>query len=200
MLRTLFVAIALVATASAQADVMTRTPRKVMNDVNEQTVSKVVRNAGFIVEDATISGADSLIVRDGTTAVIMRPRVCDPNCSGLLMYAIIEGVAPPMAINGFNEQTPATSAFTSEGFTILSRYLIADYGITEGSFLTNLAVFQSTVEKWLGQPSASGPSALSVSLDPAAVPQASEDLELRAYLDAVKARPELVSRDLGASR
>ena len=200
MLRILFAALALVATASAQADVMTRTPRKVMNDVNEQTISKVVRNAGFIVEQATISGADSLIVRDGTTAVIMRPRVCDPNCAGLLMYAVIEGIAPSTAINGFNEQTPATSAFTSEGFTILSRYLIADYGITEGSFLTNLAVFQSTVEKWLGQPRASGPSALSVSLDPSAVPQASEDLELRAYLDAVKARPELVSRDLGASR
>ncbi|MEM0930261.1 MAG: hypothetical protein AAGI89_13320 [Pseudomonadota bacterium] len=199
MLRTLFVALALVATASAQADVMTRTPRKVMDDVNQQTVSKVVRNAGFIVEQATISGADSLVVRDGVTAVIMRPRVCDPNCSGLLMYAVIDGVAPPMAINGFNEQTPATSAFTSEGYTILSRYLIADYGITEGSFLTNLAVFQSTVEKWLGQPGGSGPSALSVSLG-APVPQASEDLELRAYLDAVKARPELLSRNLGESR
>ena len=103
MLRTIFVALALVATASAQADVLTRTPRKVMNNVNQEAVSKVVRNAGFIVEQATISGAESLVVRDGTTAVIMRPRVCDPDCSGLLMYAVIDGVAPPMAINGFNE-------------------------------------------------------------------------------------------------
>ena len=197
MLRTIFVTLALVATASAQADVMTRTPRKVMDDVNEQSVSKVVRNAGFIVEEATISGASSIVVRDGVTAVIMRPRVCDPDCSGLLMYAVIEGIAPPMAINGFNEQTPATSAFTSEGYTILSRYLIADYGITEGTFLTNLAVFQSTVEKWLGQSRA--PSALSVSLD-SNVPLAQEDFELRAYIDAVKSRPELLSRSLGEAR
>ncbi|MEO1657164.1 MAG: hypothetical protein AAFR65_05535 [Pseudomonadota bacterium] len=198
MLRTIFVALALFATASAQSDVMTRTPRKVMGDVNLQTVSKVVRNAGFVVEQATISGSDSLVVRDGVTAVIMRPRVCDPNCSGLLMYAVIDGIAPPMAINGFNEQTPATSAFTSEGYTILSRYLIADYGITEGSFLTNVAVFQSTVEKWLGQ-GTDAPSALSVSLN-APVPLADEDFELREYLDAVKARPELLSRNLGEPR
>ncbi|MEM7740178.1 MAG: hypothetical protein AAF225_05200 [Pseudomonadota bacterium] len=199
MLRTIFVVLALTATASAQSDVLTRTPRKVMSDVNHQTVSKVVHNAGFIVEQATISGADSLVVRDGSTAVIMRPRVCAPDCSGLLMYAVIDGIAPPMAINGFNEQTPATTAFTSEGYTILSRYLIADYGITEGTFLTNLAVFQSTVEKWLGQPRHGAPSALSVSLD-APVPQANEDLELRAYIDAVKGRPELISRNLGDAR
>ncbi|MEM9810162.1 MAG: hypothetical protein AAF788_02955 [Pseudomonadota bacterium] len=194
MLRVAAAFIALFVFGSASADAQSRSQRRVLESVDAQVIAPVLRNAGFEVEQSTIADNESIVVRSGDTVVIMRPRVCNPTCTGLLMYSVIEGTAPSNTLNGFNEQTPPTSAFTSDGYTILSRYLIADYGITQGTFLTNVEVFQSSVEKWLGAPRSGDVNALSVSL--AEQPKTGVEEDLSAYVGAITRRHELISRDL----
>lgn len=187
MLRLVLLTAALLSAVSVAS---ARNTKRVMTDTNIATIGPVLREAGLFPETITIEERDALVIREDGLVTILRPRVCTPDCRGLLMYVIINGTSPANAINAFNQQTPATMAYTSGNATVLSRYLIADHGITEGTFLVNLDVFRQTVGKWTAGRRARG--AISVSLLDAQ-PFREPDQELEDLLKATSERPELVS-------
>lgn len=178
----------LVATATAAPS--GETELEILPNTNVATIAPVLRNAGMLPETITVGDSDSLVVRSGDLAIILRPTVCRPDCAGLLMYTLFEGTSPASMMNSFNERTPPTAAYTTQGNTVLSRYLIADHGITAGSFMVNLVVFDNTVSKWLQDRGRN--MAQSVGLaDPA--PETNFSRETEAFLSEVMARPELFS-------
>lgn len=189
MLR-LLAAAALTLTSLAHAQSAGGRSMEVLTNTNIETIRPVLRNAGLRPERMEFQGRDALVLQDNGDTVILHPRVCAPQCTGLLMLVLLEGAAPASAINAFNQQTPATVAYTSGNATILSRYLIADHGITEGTFLVNLDVFKQTVRKWTQ--SRNSRNAMSVSLMTRSVP-AEVDAETEELLQFLRTRPDLVS-------
>ncbi|MEM9838827.1 MAG: YbjN domain-containing protein [Pseudomonadota bacterium] len=139
---------AAVATTSAQAQ-STPAELTVIPNMNLETIAPVLRNAGLAPQTVTINGEDSLVVPSGDVKLVFRPTVCNPDCAGLLMFSLFQGNAPSNLMNDFNSRTPPTAAYTAQGNTVLSRYLIADHGITTGSLMVNVMVFDNTVTKWL---------------------------------------------------
>jgi hypothetical protein len=193
MFRTIAVAAALAASFIGIADASNLSAamaRKVLPSTDARTLAPVLRNAGYFPEIIEMEGRETIAIRHEGDVVMLRPRVCNPTCTGLLMVVVMEGSAPSQAINAYNQQTPATMAYTFSGATVLSRYLIADHGITAGTFLVNLDVFNKTVRKWTQNRNSR--NALSVSL--AGLASISEyDPELEDFVDAVRERRELVS-------
>jgi hypothetical protein len=188
MFRILAVAAALL-TSTAAAQLSDAQARKVLTDVNASTIAPVLRNAGMNPQTTTILGEDALVLKGGGMTTVLRPRVCNPNCVGLLVYTVVRGSAPADSLNAFNETTAPTSAYVHQGNTVLSRYLIADHGITAGTFLVNVAVFNSTVDKWLNNSRSA--AALSVSLD-GSMPS-DIDSETEAFLAEIAKRPDLMT-------
>jgi hypothetical protein len=193
MFRSIAVAAALAASFVGAADASSlsaATARKVLPSTDAQTLAPVLRNAGYFPEIIEMEGRETLAIRHEGDVIMLRPRVCNPTCTGLLMVVVMEGSAPSQAINSFNQQTPATMAYTFSGATVLSRYLIADHGITAGTFLVNLDVFNKTVRKWTSNRNSR--NAMSVSLSSVAT-VGEYDPELQEFVEAVRDRGELIS-------
>lgn len=189
MLR-LIAAVAVLLSSFASAQVSNHRATQVLTNTDVATIRPVLRNAGLRPESMEFDGREVIALRDGGDTVLLRPRVCNPQCTGLLLFVILEGTAPASAINRYNQETPATVAYTNGNATVLSRYLIADHGITEGTFLVNLDVFKQTVRKWTQ--SRNSRNALSVSLtNQPAVDSVNEDTE--ELLRLVQKRPDLLS-------
>ncbi|MCQ8185365.1 YbjN domain-containing protein [Parvularcula maris] len=169
--------------------------RKVLPSTDARTLAPVLRNAGYYPEIIEMEGRESIAIRHEGDVIMLRPRVCNPNCTGLLMVVVMEGSAPSQAINAYNQQTPATMAYTFSGATILSRYLIADHGITAGTFLVNLDVFNKTVRKWTQNRNSR--NAMSVSLLSSLTPD-DIDRDTEAFITAVRKRGELISGRVAA--
>lgn len=186
----LIAAVILTAFASAHAEISPAEARLILDNTNAATLLPVLRSAGYFPQTSTLQGDDVISIRFGNDVVLLRPRVCNEECRGLLMFVVIEGAAPAQVMNAFNQQTPATVAYTSGNATVLSRYLIADHGITAGSFLVNLDVFARTVQKWTRTRGAG--KTLSVSLLSQSQ-AAGRDPEAEALIADVLTRPELVS-------
>ncbi|MEM1379137.1 MAG: hypothetical protein AAGH41_00780 [Pseudomonadota bacterium] len=164
----------------------------ILPNTNVATLMPALSNAGLTPQRITVSGEESIVVRSGDIAILLRPTVCNPNCAGLLMYTLFEGAAAANTINSYNGNTPPTVAFTAQGNTILSRYLIADHGMTQGSFLVNVVVFDNTVAKWLDMSRRA--VAQSVSLGPQGEPVKSNfQRETEEYLKEAMSRRELFS-------
>ncbi|NNU15282.1 hypothetical protein HK107_02945 [Parvularcula sp. ZS-1/3] len=177
-------------TSFASAEISASKAKEVLNDTNAATLGPVLRAQGLFPETLTIENREVLVVRQNGNVVMLRPRVCNPDCTGLLMYIVMEGAAPASSINAFNQQTPATVAYTNGQATVLSRYLIADHGITAGTFLVNLDVFSRTVSKWTQTRNAR--NAMSVSLLSSA-PIDDYDPDTEALVREALRRPELLS-------
>ncbi|MEE4208717.1 MAG: hypothetical protein V2I43_05575 [Parvularcula sp.] len=175
--------------SSASAQIPAPLAGEVLPNVDIATILPALQQMNLTTERTTLGGGDVLVVRQGNINIIMRPRVCNPECAGLLMYAIFEGTAPSGVLNAYNESTPPTTAFTSGGNTILSRYLIADYGITAGSFLVNVGVFESTVRNFIG--ASEQAAAQSVSLGDQG--QVQTDPANQAFLEEIASRREYFS-------
>ncbi len=185
-----FVAAAALLTSWGAAQAADQRTMEVLSNTNIETIRPVLRNAGMRPETMDIEGRPALAVRDSGDRVILRPRVCNPDCTGLLMFVVLDGAAPANAINSYNQQTPATVAYTNGRSTILSRYLIADHGITEGTFLVNLDVFKQTVRKWTQN--RNGQNAMSVSLMSRST-IGDYDPDTEALIREIESRPELIS-------
>lgn len=177
------------AASTASAQIPDKLAKKLLPDVSAETIRPILRQQGLVPETQTISGEDVLVLRSDRHSIILQPRVCNPDCTGLLMITLMEGSAPTHLVNGFNQQTPPTMAYTQNGATVLSRYLIADHGITAGTLLVNVGVFDETVRKWL---SSRQVSPLSVSLKDQA-PAIEFDQETQALIGEIRRRPELIS-------
>ncbi|GGY43247.1 YbjN domain-containing protein [Parvularcula lutaonensis] len=177
------------AASVASAQIPAKLARTLLPDVSAETIRPVLRQQGLTPETQTISGRDVLVLRSDRHAIILQPRVCNPKCTGLLMITLMEGSAPSHLVNDFNQETPPTMAYTQNGATVLSRYLIADHGITAGTLLVNIGVFDETVRKWLSNQRA---SSLSVSLAEQG-PAPEIDTETRELLSEIRRRPELIS-------
>ena len=186
----LFVAVAALMTSFASAQIPPQRAMELMADTDVDTIRPVLRNAGLRPEQLDLEGHKTLALREGGDTILLRPRVCNPQCKGLLMFVVLEGSAPASTINAYDQRTPATVAYTNGNSTILSRYLIADHGITEGTFLANLEVFKQTVAVWTQNRSRN--NALSVSLMSRAANEEA-DPEMDALLEEVARRPELIS-------
>ena len=189
MLR-IFVAAATLLTSLAFAQAANPRAMEVLSNTDVETIRPVLRNAGMRPETMDIEGRQAITIRDAGDRIILRPRVCNPQCTGLLMFVVLDGAAPANAINAYNQQTPATVAYTNGRSTILSRYLIADHGITEGTFLVNLEVFKQTVRKWTQN--RDGRNALAVSLMSRST-IGEFDADTEALIREIENRPELIS-------
>lgn len=180
---------ALLSAGSAMADEL-----DVLTNVNAETIAPVFRNAGMRVEQTTISGNPALAIRDSGAVIILRPRVCAPDCKGLLMYAIFGGGASSSQMNAYNRETPATTVFTADGRTVLSRYLIADHGITEGTLMVNYNVFKGTLASWRQEKQRNPVQAVALSLAWPQTEYASKDeADDDAFLEAALDRSDLIN-------
>ena len=180
-----------VAATSAAAVASTPDELKILPNTNLATIAPVLRNAGLTPQTITVNGEESLVIRSGEVSLILRPTVCRPECAGLLMYTLFEGDAPAAVMNSFNGRTPPTVAYTAQGNTVLSRYLIADHGMTTGSFLVNVMVFDNTVTKWLNDSRQTMARSVSLSAEPRTL--SNFERETEAYLGEIMSRPELFS-------
>lgn len=190
-MRILITALALMSSFGAfSASALASDDMRVLPNVSLDTIAPVLRNRGLTPKTIEVGGTQSLVVQSDDLQIIMRPTVCRPECTGLLLYTLFQGTAPAGLVNAYNEDTPPTVAYTAQGNTVLSRYLIADHGITEGSFIVNLVVFDNTVTKWMNSTTTS--RAMSVSAD-AAMPATNLGRESEDYLRALMDRPDLFS-------
>ncbi|NRA29438.1 MAG: hypothetical protein HRU11_04175 [Parvularculaceae bacterium] len=168
-------------------------PQQIIPNTNMDSIMPVMRLAGLEPENGTI-GEDTrvAILRTATNVIVMRPAVCNPNCVGLEMYAVVQGTAPVSTINDFNMKTPPTMVFTAAGNTVLRRYLIADHGMTAGSFLVNVNVFDNTLNKW--RQTLNSTASMSVSVEgPKLGSEAAFEAQNIEFLDAILSRPDLYS-------
>jgi len=191
-MRKLLATLALSAAAfsGAQAQV---NPQQVVPNTNLGSIVPVLQLAGKTPESATM-GDDTqvVVVRSGSNVIIMRPAVCNPNCAGLEMYAVLQGSSPASTMNDFNLKTPPTMVFNAGGNTVLRRYLIADHGMTAGSFLVNVNVFDNTMNKW--RQTLNSSASMSVSLaEPGPDAEGAYEAENAEFLNAIMQRPELYS-------
>ncbi|MEM9705300.1 MAG: hypothetical protein AAF850_04395 [Pseudomonadota bacterium] len=137
-------------------------PYGVLSNVDLVTLAPVITELGVPFEVTTLAGRQALRLNVNGAVVALRPRVCrganGGGCVGLEMMGFYSGVAPLDAANRYNDETPPSKAIVTDGGTVVHRYLIADYGLTRGSFAIDLQVFGSIVTKfgdYIGQGSAS---------------------------------------------
>lgn len=168
-------------------------PQTIIANTNLDSIVPVLQLAGLTPQSGTIGGEAVAIVRSGSNVMVLRPTVCNPNCKGLQMFAQQQGTSPGGVINKYNAETPATTAYNLAGTTVLERYLIADHGMTEGSFLVNVNVFDNTINKW--RRDSTQASKLSVSLNqPEANAESAYSAENKAFLEAFGRRGDLYSK------
>lgn len=189
----IFTAAAAFLTASAGAQTLdAATSQEVLPNFNAGPLVATLQQANLNPEIQTISGSEVLVLNSGNQKILLRPRVCNPGCAGLLMYSVMGGGASPSAITTYNANTPPTKAFQANGNVFLMRYLIADYGVTKGSLLVNIGVFDNTVAKWTE--TATGPIGLSVSVDlDDEIPAPDLDADITELFRETVKRPELIT-------
>lgn len=123
-------------------------------------VEKALKQMGHTpIVDRSVKPATLQITNKKHGAIIYLKPSCFPpesgltGCPGLTIYTVSEPV-PLEKINDFNN---VSLVATAQSITdaevgdrvILKRYLIADAGITYGSFLANLTAFEDSITNWL---------------------------------------------------
>ncbi|GGY40032.1 hypothetical protein [Parvularcula lutaonensis] len=200
MIRTFIAAAtaALLAT-SAQAQIPEPLASTKLPNVDRATLVPVLQQMGLRPETVTLESGEALAITTPSMTVILRPRVCNPDCAGLFMLSIVPDSGTADQINAYNSFVPGSKAVRlPNGSTAISRYLIADYGLIAGSFLIDLQVFANTVGRWQQRNFPMGSNVQSVSLTEPGESQF--DSEMQDLLDDVLERPELWSREVGHSK
>lgn len=138
-------------------------PNQVLPNVGFQYIVPVLQEAGFNVQQVNLDNQTVLRVQSGNSVVIMYRRACQQNadCAGLWMLAFLNEGRPLPLLNRFNTVSKPARASILNGNVVLDRYLIADYGVTKGSFLVNVGVFFSMIDQWRQFAQNEGPVAVS---------------------------------------
>lgn len=142
------------------------TPTTVIPNFNIETIQPLLQQAGFQTEVRDMGGSMVVAAQKDGKFIILRPRVCrdGAGCAGLFMLAQINTQASLRTLNNFNLQSPPTRAVqTPDGQIFLSRYLIADYGTTAGSFAVNADVFKNGIDRFFKVMNESGAAEVSFS-------------------------------------
>ncbi|MEM1409435.1 MAG: hypothetical protein AAGG79_01670 [Pseudomonadota bacterium] len=180
--------------ATAFAAESSEAQRALIPNTNIESLRPVLQDAGLTPEQVTLGGgADSLVIRSNGLVMIMQPTVCSPDCAGLRMYALFGGTSAAPVMNNYNSSTPPTVVFSDGGNTVLSRYLIADHGMTVGSFIVNVKVFENTLRKWQTESDRAAAQSVGLSLD-APSAEVSYERENAELLGEMMRRPELYSQ------
>ena len=121
-------------------------PRRVLNGFQLADMQNVGAEIGYQTE--VVRGNDDSIFLKYTTGegnvFFVAPAVCDQTtCYGLDIYTFFGSDAgvPLSALNFFNYYRAFTKTFSQNGTIILSRYIIADFGIPKGNIASNLTNF-----------------------------------------------------------
>ncbi len=145
-----FIAGAFAAVSAAQAQDIVANPTGVVPNLALSNIQPVLQEAGFGAQVQVIQGEQMLRVTYNDFVMYMSARACraDGNCAGLWMLAPLNDSASMTTINSFNQNSKPARATVVGTQVLLDRYLIADYGITRGSFLVNTAVMFGMIEQW----------------------------------------------------
>lgn len=149
VLRNALIGATFAAGAAAAAPIVSA-PADVLPGTEAAAIAPVLAEAGFEISPVRLAGEDALLATAGDRKVILRPRVCaaDGRCRGLSMAARIVDRTSPAITNLFNDRYPAARAVAADDSVVLSRYLIADHGVTRGSLAADVSVFAGMVDVW----------------------------------------------------
>ena len=126
----------------------------VLANYNFETIRPVLTELGFSLSNQTLDNGTRYLRAQSSDGgvLLLEPRGCNANngCAGLYILALITGPSNLERANKFNDQVPYSKAIhIDDGRSVLSRYLIADYGTTAGSFAVNILVFKRSIGEWL---------------------------------------------------
>lgn len=198
MIRILAAAAAAFFATAAHAQLPDTIARQVLPNVDRDTLVPVLQSVGINPERVTLESGEALSLRTPSMTVILRPRVCNPQCAGLIMLSVVQGSGTADQLNAYNAFVPGSKAVRlPDGSVGVSRYLIADYGLVAGSFLIDLNVFANTVARWQQKNFPLGNSAQSVSISLSEPEFGEFDQEMQELVQDVLARPELWSPSAG---
>ncbi|MGV6819471.1 MAG: hypothetical protein ACWA5T_03115 [Parvularcula sp.] len=160
--------------AGAQAQDVINNASGIIPSVSLSDIEPVLKEVGFETEIKTINNESLMVVRALGKTLVMFPKACQPDgsCAGLWMFAYLNGTSSLEAVNSFNQVAKPARASMVNNKVVLDRYLIADYGITRGSFIINVGVMAGMVDQWFQYSKIQGPVA--VSFEPLIGPSDSE--------------------------
>ena len=130
--------------------------RELMNDLSFSQIDPVLRELGFSTHLVEQNGSYILVAQRNGRTIFFQPYVCEqaPSggtsiCKGLWMLTASNMPATAAEVDFFNKNQRPTRATLHQSITQLDRYLIADHGVTRGTFAVNVEVFVSSIDVWL---------------------------------------------------
>lgn len=136
--------------AHAQDDIIPNATGLIV-DMTTENVLAPLHEVGLEASIEKFDGQDAVAVTyNGRTGYLI-PKACDEvKCDGLMMISVINPAQPATheQISYFNAEMNAGNAVLSAGTLYLKKYVVADYGVTRGSFLIDVVVFLSMIDKW----------------------------------------------------
>lgn len=126
-------------------------PTGVILNMNFESIRPVLEEVGFEVQDEVVGQINALAVTYDGKKAFLQPTACNSgDCLGLVMTALLTPTNTPTQdqVTAFNVNLNAGNAVLSDGQLYLKNYVVADYGVTRGSFVIDVAVFISLIDNW----------------------------------------------------
>jgi len=140
--------------ASPPSQDVVSNPRSVISYFDEKTVGGVLGELGAVWQAGSYNGGLLLQANAGGDLVFyLTPAACkganNTQCVGLAMTALFEGRSNVQTVMAFNDRFVfSSSGVNAEGNAYLSRYELADYGITRGNLATSILVFVAQAKQF----------------------------------------------------
>lgn len=127
--------------------------RVMMPNFDIATITPVFQMMGAQTQPISMSGNPAVgVIHSSGARFIAVPRACDDsgrNCAGLGLVAAFNESATADQANAFNTQSVVGSVAVANGLTLMTDYLIADFGTPRGNLIITSNVFVGDVVKFI---------------------------------------------------
>ncbi|MAK62635.1 MAG: hypothetical protein CMK09_16825 [Ponticaulis sp.] len=128
-------------------------PLGLIQNFNPETIEPLITEVGLNVRRQTIGGSEAVIVSDARNwELVLQPTACGAaaGCLGLIMLAKPDIATQPTAqqVMQYNANNNFMTAVMDGGNVWLRDYLVANYGVTRGSFIVELTLLYGALEQW----------------------------------------------------
>ena len=118
------------------------------------TIAPLLDQYGYAHEPTSYYGNDAIKVSKNQTVMMLLPTVCrgagnDNGCVGLAMLGFFRDSVSDAQNTAFNNRLFFSHAeTTTDGNTVIERYLISDHGFSKRTFGVELEVFAETIQAY----------------------------------------------------